>query len=491
MSPRYSSLVWRAAILCGSLLAASCAAPSRPSQQDDARQPPNAGVHRGQEVSLRSRPPSDRGDEPGVRPVAFLETGDAALPPAPVPDDLPKAAAAQEMTVEQAMQYALDHHPLLQARHHEVEAARARLVTAGLLPNPQLVMDTQSPIEDPDPTQLTTRVTFTIPTGGKRRLRKAAAEAGIQRTRYALARETEAVLAEAADAAIEVLYLQGLIELEAQLSGLATQAVEIDRGRFKAGVLPYSSVVRLELDAANLELARLEAVGRLELARIRLTRAVGRAPSHPIAMVGGLEVRTVPPVELGRLLAEAEKSRPELAESRTAAWEAERLLALARAEARPDITLGPRFRDVLRATGDELGARFAVDLPLFDRNQGGIAESAATLRTRCALVDVAELNTLGDVAAAYLELSAIQGRLEYYQRHVAPVLEQTEATIRDASVEKVLDPGRTADLLQRLVKMRLEHLDLRYFHARLRTRLEILLGRPLEELQGPAGPDRR
>jgi hypothetical protein len=106
-------------------------------------------------------------------------------------------------------------------------------------------------------------------------------------------------------------------------------------------------------------------------------------------------------------------------------------------------------------------------------------------------VDVAELNTLGDVAAAYRELRAIQARLEYYQRHVAPVLEQTEATIRDASVEKVLDPGRTADLLQRLVKMRLEHLDLRYLHARLRTRLEILLGRPLEELQGPAGPDRR
>jgi cobalt-zinc-cadmium efflux system outer membrane protein len=339
-------------------------------------------------------------------------------------------------------------------------------------------------VEKSGPTDLIGRVEFTILTGRKRPLREAAAEAGIQRTRYALARETETVLAEAADAAIEVLYLQELVELESQLGALAAQAAEIDRGRFNAGVLPYSSVVRIELDAANLELARQATVGRLDLARARLDRAVGRMPSHPISMTGDLSVIPVPPVELGRLLAEARQSRPELAQSQAAAWEAERLLALARAQAKPDIGLGPRMNDVLGATGDRVGARFEVDVPVFDRNQGGIAESAANLRTRCALVDLTELNTLADVAAAYLELRAIQRRLEYFHGHVEPVLQKTEATIRDASAEKVLDPGRTADLLQRLVRMRLEHLELRYLHARLRTRLEILIGRPLDELEG-------
>ncbi len=387
------------------------------------------------------------------------------------------------MTVEEVMEHTLDHHPLLRARQQEVEAARARLITAGLLPNPQLVIDTESPVEDRGHTSMMTRVMFTIPTGCKRRLREAAAEAGIQRSRCALARETELILAEAADAAIEVLYLQELVTLETKLSELAAKVTEIEKGRFKGGALPYTTVARLELDAANLESARLAGVGRLELARIRLTRAVGLTPVHPVAVQGDLAVKPVPPVPLETLLAEAEKSRPELAESRAAVLENQRQLALARAEARPDVAVGPRFQDVLGATGDELGGRIAVDLPLFDRKQGRIAESAARLGTGLAMLDASEITTLSDVASAYAELKAVQLRLDYYDTHVEPVLQETEKTLLESPPEKTLDPGRTVGLLEQITKMRLEHLNLRYQHARLRTRLEIFLGRTLEELR--------
>ena len=93
----------------------------------------------------------------------------------------------------------------------------------GLLPNPQLVMDTESPVERNGATTLTSRVTFTLPTGGKRRWRMAAAEAAVARSQAAQARETELILAEAADAAIEVLYLQELAVLQGELSHLAAR----------------------------------------------------------------------------------------------------------------------------------------------------------------------------------------------------------------------------------------------------------------------------
>jgi len=388
------------------------------------------------------------------------------------------------MTVEHVLEHALEHHPLLRARQHEVEAARARLVTAGLLPNPQFVLDTESPVDEVGPTIMSTRVTFTVPTGRKRRLRQVAAEAGIQRTRYSLARETELVLAEAADAALEVLYLQELAEVQAELGELAAKAASLEKARFQGGALPYRLAIRAELDAATLELSRLDTQGRLALARIRLSRAVGLRPSHPVTVQGRLAVQPVPAVPLEALLVEAEASRPDLAESRATVLESQRELDLARAEARPDIVFGPRVHDVLSDTGDRVGARVAVDVPLFDRNQGVIAERAAQVRTGCALLDVTEISTLSDVAAAYAEIQAIQARLGYHEAHIRPMLAQTEATIRDASVEKVLDPGRAAELLERLAKMRLEELDLRYRHASLRTRLEILLGRPLDASPG-------
>lgn len=388
------------------------------------------------------------------------------------------------MSLDEVLQHALDHHPILRARQHEVEAARARLVTAGLLPNPQLVLDTRTQVEDEGRTALTTRVMFTIPTGRKRRLRQAAAEAAIQRTRCALAREIELVLAEAADAALEVLYLQELLGLESELAELAVKTAEIEKGRFKAAALPYLAARRSELDAARLELARRGTEGRLELARIRLGRAIGLRPLNPIRLRGKLAFRPVPAVPLDRLLAAAQQSRPELAESRAALLESQQQVAVARAEARPDIGFGPRFRDVLGATGDVVGARISLDVPLFDRNQGRIAEAAALARTQSAMLDVAEIGSLSDVASMYAELCAAQSRLDFYQVHVEPMLAEIEETIRQGGAERVLDPGRTAELLEQLVRMRLEYLDLRYLHARLRMKLEILLGESLDQFAG-------
>jgi hypothetical protein len=86
------------------------------------------------------------------------------------------------------------------------------------------------------------------------------------------------------------------------------------------------------------------------------------------------------------------------------------------------------------------------------------------------------------VAAAYVELQDAQTRLDFHSLHVQPIVEQTEAAIRSADADKVLAPDQISELLEQVVRMRVEELELRYLHTRLRTRLEILLGCPLEDL---------
>jgi cobalt-zinc-cadmium efflux system outer membrane protein len=386
------------------------------------------------------------------------------------------------MTLEEVLRHTVDHHPLLQARTFEVEAARGRLVTAGLLPNPQWVTDSESPVDRDGPTILSTRLTIAIPTGGKRRWRMAAAEAGISRSQAALARETELLLAEAADAANEVLYLQELARLQDDLSQLAAKTAEVVGGRFQAGATPYVATIESRLDAGEMELARLATCGRLEEARVRLNRAAGFSPASLARLRGELVVEPIPSLRLESLLAAAERSRPDLSESRAAVLESQRRYAQARAEARPDVVFGPRMQNELGEKGDRVGARMSVNLPLFDRNQGGIAESAAWVRTRCAMLDAMEINTLSDVAAAYVELQAAQTQLEYHRTHVRAIVVETESAIRGAAAETVLAPGQLSELMEQLARMRVEELNLRYNHTRLRMRLEILVGCPLENL---------
>jgi cobalt-zinc-cadmium efflux system outer membrane protein len=487
------------------LLVGACKAPSQWSRQESHEQVltrvqaglvrPSVAANqpwRGQETApQQGETAAQHGEtarqEDRITPASFAETSDAAPPEPPAPADRPvEATAGATMTVEQALEYALGHHPLLRARQHEVEAARARLITAGLLPNPRFVLNTGSPLDREGPTDLLGRLEFTILTGGKRRLREAAAEAGIQRTRLALDRETEQVLAEAADAAVEVLYLQELTGLQSQLSEMAAKTAALHRDRFKAGQITYAATILSALDAGNVEMARLGAQGLLELARVRLSRAIGLPPSERPSVQGQLDVEAIPPVPLEKVLAQAERSRPELAESRAALRESQQRLAVAEADARPDIVLGARLRTTLGERGNDMGGRFETDVPVFDRNQGRIAEGAAMVGTSRAMVDVTKIATLSDVAAAYLELRATQSRLELYQTHVRPAAEDAEKTIREARAEEVLTPSRISELLEQLVRVRVQHLDLRYRHDRLRTRLEILLGRPLRELQEEA-----
>jgi cobalt-zinc-cadmium efflux system outer membrane protein len=472
------------AVALGSILSAGCVRPLGQAWREISRQTviEEAAVRPADPSSTMAVDEKVSPREPvGIR-ASFQEIGDAPSPRAGEFSFLSDPPPDQGMTLEDVLQQTLDCHPLLHARVHEVEAARGRLVTAGLLPNPQWVLDSQSPVDLDDATILTTRLTFTLPTGRKRRWGMAAAEAGVARSQAALARETEVLLAEAADAAIEVLYLQELAVLQGELSLLAAKTAEVVTGRFQSGTTPYLATIRSRLDAAEIELQRLTTQGDLEEARVRLNRTAGLPPAPLVHMRGALVVEPIPSIRLERLLAEAERSRPELAESRAALLESQRLHAQARAEARPDLVFGPRVRDDLGPVGDRVGARIAMDVPVFDRNQGRITERAAMVRTQGAILDLTQVNTLSDVAAAYVELQDAQTRLDFHSLHVQPIVEQTEAAIRSADADKVLAPDQISELLEQVVRMRVEELELRYLHTRLRTRLEILLGCPLEDL---------
>ena len=129
-----------------------------------------------------------------------------------------------------------------------------------------------------------------------------------------------------------------------------------------------------------------------------------------------------------------------------------------------------------------------MDLPVFDRNQGNIAESAAQIQANCAQLRVAEITTLSDVTAVYLNLKDAQSRWQYYSTHTQPVMQQSETAIREAFRDQTISAYELIELLQQFGRMRLSELDLRYQHRRLRARMEILLECRLADLPAEGAP---
>jgi cobalt-zinc-cadmium efflux system outer membrane protein len=411
----------------------------------------------------------------------------------------PDVAVSSGLTLAGVVQFAIDHHPLLRVRQYEVEAARARLITARLLPNPHLMFE----VEDPTaanaagvlgPPELVARLMFTIPLGPKRELRSAVAQTDIRQTKLALSREVKQVLAEAADAAVEVLDLEERVALYGRLAALAGQVVAVQKQRFEIAAVPYRNLVLVELSASRIELARQDTLAMLDQAKVRLARAMGLSDRLPPAIEGQLSVEPVRFSPLPAVLARAAAVAPQLAQSRAIVERSDQQFSLEKWKAVPDIAVGPRLAgDLASPALESLAGRVEVDLPLFDRNQGHIAEAAADLYANSARNDFVQVATLNDVAALYLQLQDVQARADYYRTHVRPLAGRTEIALREAFQDRAITAYELNDLLESLARMDLSDLELRYLHQRLRIQLEILLECGLSQLAGaetaPAPPE--
>ena len=392
----------------------------------------------------------------------------------------------REMTLDETLQHALHNHPLLLSRHHEVTVAQALLVTAGLLPNPELVINTQSPVYDTgDPTELSWRVVFEIPTAGKRWRRESVAQAGIRRSRMTLARETELILREAADAAITVVYLQELIELRGELQQLAEQRATAAPPPLGAGAAQrdVGNRMRAEIDAVDAQTQLLDAKSTLAVAQARLARAIGLAADVRVTVNGVLDVEPAPLMPLDAVLALARTNNPRLAEACAALNESQRSHQLALAEAVPDVRMGPRYRDTLGVDDDGIGGRFETELPIFNRNQGGIMETAAQMQSNRALVRVAELESLSDVAAAHAELETIQKSIAYYSTDGTSAIQRIQKRVENPQVQALVGPDELLQIRLDMASLQLRRLRQQYRYHQLLTQLEILVGEQIVAAQ--------
>lgn len=333
-------------------------------------------------------------------------------------------AFAQELTLAEALRRASEGHPDLRVAEAELAAAEGELRSARTYPlNPVLSASVGRETNPDSAAGRGSATEFALDQPleiGKRSARVASAKARVAAAQARLAQTRVGVLAGArrafllAQAARDRLRI--VLEAEAVADELRSFASE--RLRLGAGTQLESNVAAAAAGRARAE--RLAAERRLRLARAELATAVA-APRGELPDAAGAFPSLSPPIETADVfVARALTERADLRAVRQESLAAAADVKTAGKLAIPDPVVGLRFGRASHPPGEgspderlvQLG--LTLPLPLFNRNQGGIAVAKA-LETRARQVELAlEQAVEREARAAYDAYQiAVEGALGF------------------------------------------------------------------------------
>jgi cobalt-zinc-cadmium efflux system outer membrane protein len=405
-----------------------------------------------------------------------------------VPQDAtePAPAAAEltgAITLRDALAAALLHNPTLAVYAWEVRAREARILQAGLRPNPEASFE----IEDVgvtgdfaglDQMQATLRLGQLVELGGKRdaRLRASALERDVAGWDYETARLD--AFARAAQRFVTVLGAQEVLSVRQESGRIADEVVVTAKARLDAGMAPIVEVTRAQVARSQAELAREAARVELDQARVALAAQWGQSEPRFDRAEGALDIAlSLPPPE--SLLSRLPES-PELARWETETESRRAELALQRSQAVPDVTLIGGVRRLFGPDDTTFVGEIAVPLPLWNKNQGRVAEAERRLARAGAERRAAEVSARAAFEESYRSLRGLAEQAHGFRTHVLPGVETTLTQLRQGYEQGRFSQLDVLTAERERVAARVEYVRvLTAFHRGVAT-LERVVGAPID-----------
>lgn len=332
---------------------------------------------------------------------------------------------ASARSIADLIRVARERHPTADALRATREAAAARAVTVGAWANPEFSLQAgrTRPRQDgidrdiPYGAAVTQRLEWI----SKRDARVRAAQAA------ALASEADAAVELndlEADVRLAIIMLAVAREEAAQATSDATLADEVkgavERG-FAVGDRDSATVSRARLEAATAQVRRVTAVRAADTALgiVRLWCGDTLAVDVP---AGDLLPRVSATID-AKHLAELAPRDPKVAALVAAVDAAEASAAAERAARIPDLTIGV-FAD-REDEKDTLGVSLGIEIPLWNRNNGPIAESEANQRRAAAELRRRQLEQQMALVAVVGDYDAARAQADALRTAVLPLAEET------------------------------------------------------------------
>ena len=325
---------------------------------------------------------------------------------------LPGAAVAQgpvRITLDEAIQFALQHNHNLLAARTTIQQSQASETTANLRPNPTLFGDWEYlPFFSPssfnsqylhDSTEADVGLGYLIERGRKRQHRLQAAKDITAQTRSLVADNERSLTFNVASLFVNVQLAESTLELAEQDLNSFQQTVDLGELRYKAGAISEDDYLKIKLqllqfetDLQQAQLARVQALSDLR----QLLGYESVSPDYDVT--GPFDYQPLKG-NLDDFQMKALQNRPDLRAAQQGVTAANSQYELQKAIGKVDVTVQGNYSHVNGINAATLYG--SIPLPIFDRNQGEIA------RTRFAIAQAQEQEkatngqALTDVRDAY------------------------------------------------------------------------------------------
>jgi cobalt-zinc-cadmium efflux system outer membrane protein len=402
-----------------------------------------------------------------------------------------RAAEPSEMTLAQALEAATANSPVLRAAESEVEAARGRLAGARTYRyNPELELegaDRTGPAGSSTDREL--GLSQQIEIGGQRGKREAAGSVDVAAAERRLERRRQEVAAAVEQTFARAIGARELVQIAGADLALTRHLLDFQQRRLEAGAGTQLELNLARAGSGRAERRLQEATAAWLVSRARLAEAAGLDPRSPPLPIGSLP-RTppeIPPLE--DLIADALSRRPDLESARQEQELARRLLELERSLSVPDLRVGAFARK--EEDDDIAGVGLGLAIPLFSRNQGGIAEARAGIDRGAAATRAAELLVRREVTEGRARLEAAAAALAALDELVVGTLEESLELLQGAMEAGKVSATEVLLLRRELVEGRREHVEAALEAWVTRVELELALGRSGNPKPGKEKDDAR
>jgi len=386
---------------------------------------------------------------------------------------------ADPLTLDWVLKTAINSHPSLGATWYEIIARQGKAQQAGLPANPALFGEIEEfggSGDNSEADAMSSRIGISqeFQLGGKINKRVREAEAAIRIADLGHQIEIIEIKAQVEKRFFKVFTLQELLSLQEEQVELIRKIHDVVVKRVKVGDTSSLDLAKSQVELAMAEVEIEQTRRELDAAKYVLASSWGAQFPHFTKI--SAQYKPVPNFT-EQELKEVIKQTPAwyLMEAQLAGADAN--LNLAMAEKTPDLELEGGIQHFNETKDHAFFLGISIPLPLFDRNQGGIAEAKALSRKVHYENEAELLDLYTELQEAWQTLVSSRKAVQSLESRVLPVAQNAYESINKAYNAGELDILSLLDAQRTWVETRRTHLNLLQEQENSRIEIERLIGK--------------
>lgn len=355
---------------------------------------------------------------------APIET-EAEIDVAPIHLEAPSHVSVT-MTLEELQSIAMTNHPAICKAMAKLSAARGNYVQVGLPPNPIVGYSGQQIGSNGLAEQDGVFVEQEFVRGGKLRLNREVAAREVMRMERELWVVQQRVITDVRLAYYQLAVAQRQLDLTQELQRIAQDGLRSAEALYAAKEVSKPDVLQAELEVENSAILLQNARNRQVAAWRTLANVIAQPAMAIRRVTDDLNLASQAydyDASLTRLLNESPELAAASAEIERARWALER----ARAEPRPNITV----QGLVNARDNGIGGRadgglsVGLPVPLWNRNQGGIAAAQFELAAAIRELERVRLGLQNRLALVFERYSNARNQVDRYRNRILPAAQES------------------------------------------------------------------